>query len=132
MDPLSLIVSVLGVCFFLAYVSFQIKDEHWPLKIITLFVALYLLLFVPKFNDDTIPSCENVINATNLTSGFTTYHYMTLCMNQTGTDTKILNTDDDNDSFYTTLTYVLWIYSIYLVFYFMLYIVEKLRGNIKS
>lgn len=61
MEPISLIIGVGIIAFILAYMAFQLDQQHWPLKILLIFFTVYMLLLIPKTILDYPPNCSTVI-----------------------------------------------------------------------
>jgi hypothetical protein len=125
MDILAVIIGLLGVSFILSYIAFSLKEEHWVLALVTMFVAIFLLLFVPKVIDDGSQNCQLMVNQSTVdVSGLiTTYTYMESCASSHIQDTPA--------QFYWLLTVFVIISEIYLSVQFVRFVLDKFGGLVK-
>jgi len=108
------------VVFLVLYFSFKLDKEHWALKVLASFFALFILLIVPQTYVNYDYTCNAVVNQTIVNGNEMTYDYEDYCVpNDMGSATN----------FYTAYLWFLRIVAAYLLVYYS-YITFKYFGLI--
>lgn len=104
------VVYGIGITVFLVlYFSFKLQDEHWALKMLSSFFALFILLIIPQTYVNYDYTCNPTVNETVVNGNEITYDYENWCVsNDTGAATN----------FYTAYLWFLRIVAGYLLVYY--------------
>lgn len=104
MDAVSTILGVGVFSALIFFFSFQIeKEKHYLLRLFLVFVAMAVLILIPKSLIDEQYTCESVVaNSTDVNATVTTYEYESFCYTRT---------EETPTTFYNI---VLWFYRIFI------------------
>jgi hypothetical protein len=112
MDPLTILLGVMGLAFFLFLFGYLGDEPGGLLRMVVWTFAIILLLFIPWLVN--MPTCEVVVKNETVSGNFTAYEYDSFCYENLG---KI------GTSF---LKIVTWLYRIF-VFYIIISLFIRLK-----
>lgn len=105
---LALIIGLGIATFILLYLSFNIEEKHFVLRLLGVMFAIILLLLLSKGSIDSNTVCEQVINTSTTIGAVTNYTYMPSCYTTTNNTAKV---------FYKLMMSFLILFLGYLIFY---------------
>lgn len=90
-NGLVILIAVSFVICFLLFLAFKLDKEHIFLKILILFMAIYMIYLVPKIAIDYSGDCVVMVNSSTTIGSTTTYTYLSECsQNEHTTQTTFL------------------------------------------
>lgn len=123
MDSLVMVIGIGVISFFLLYFANTIDKEHYLLKLLSLFFAVGILIFIPKVALDSRTTCEPVIANTTIADNTTSYSYTSFCF----------DTDETSPaSFHGSVVWFYRIFMAYVIVALMYYALMSLGDAIKN
>ena len=118
---ISLLIGVGIISFLLLYLAFNLDKEHVYLKLLIIFVVVFMLILIPKQTLDFKDSCEAVVDNKTITNETITYEYKEFC---------IANPNNTTDVFYKIYLWFVGLFGIYVLIYYIKVMLEYFE-NIK-
>ena len=103
-DALAVVLGVGIASFVMFYLVSHLQEEHFLLKLLTIFFVLAMALLIPKALMDSNTICEPVVNSTNVTGNLTTYTYMDYCYSS------------ESEAGFTFLKGMMWFYRLFIAY----------------
>jgi len=118
---LGIILAVGIISFLLLYLAFNLDKEHVYLKLLIIFVVVFMLILIPKQTLDFKDTCEVVVDNKTIINETTSYEYSEFCIN---------NPNNTANVFYKVYLWFVGLFGIYVLIYYIKVMLEYFK-NIK-